>query len=69
MPGQMVLTRMLYKARDAFGIKVVFTDHQRRAKRRMVGIQYAKTMKKRFPLYKDLLKVTQKTIGYAIKVE
>jgi IS5 family transposase len=35
----------------------------------MVGIQYAKTMKQRIPLYKDLLKVTQKTIGYAINVE
>ena len=64
-----VLTRLLYKARDAFGIKVTFTDHQRRAKRRMVGIQYAKTMKQRIPMYKDLLKVTPKTIGYAIKAE
>ena len=64
-----VLTRLLYKARDEFAIKVVFTDHQRRAKRRMVGIQYAKTMKQRIPLYKDLLKVTQRTIGYAINAE
>ena len=64
-----VLTRLLYKIRDELGIKVVFTDHQRRAKRRMVGIQYAKTMKQRFPLYKDLLKVTQKTIGYSIQAE
>ncbi len=64
-----VLTRLLYKVRDELGIKVVFTDHQRRAKRRMVGIQYAKTMKQRFPLYKDLLKVTQKTIGYSIQAE
>ena len=64
-----VLTRLLYKARDEFGIKIVFTDHQRRAKRRMVGIQYAKGEKQRQPLYKDLLKVTKKTIGYAIKAE
>ena len=64
-----VLTRLLYKARDDFEIKIVFTDHQRRAKRRMVGIQYAKGDKQRQPLYKDLLKVTQKTIGYAIKAE
>jgi len=64
-----VLTRLLYKARDEFSIKVVFTDHERRAKRRMVGIQYAKNKKQRYPLYKDLLKVTQKTIGYAIKAE
>ena len=52
-----------------YGIKIVFTDHQRRAKRRMVGIQYAKGEKQRQPLYKDLLKVTPKTIGYAIKAE
>ena len=64
-----VLTRLLYKARDAFGIKIIFTDHKRRAKRRMVGIQYAKGDKQRKPLYKDLLKITQKTIGYATKVE
>ena len=64
-----VLTRLLYKARDKFGIHVVFADHQRRAKRRMVGIQYAKTKQQRLALYKDLLKVTQKTIGYAINAE
>ncbi len=64
-----VLNRLLYKARDEFGIKIVFADHQRRAKRRMVGIQYAKGGKQRQPLYKDLLKVTKKTIGYAIKAE
>ena len=64
-----VLTRLLYRARDEFGIKIVFTDHQCRAKRRMVGIQYAKGDKKRKPLYKDLLKVTKKTIGYAINAE
>jgi IS5 family transposase len=64
-----VLTRLLYQARDEFGIKIVFSDHQRRAKRRMVGIQYAKGEKQRQPLYEDLLKVTRKTIGYAIKAE
>jgi IS5 family transposase len=64
-----VLTRLLHKGRDDFDIKIIFTDHQRRAKRRMVGIQYAKTMKQRIPLYKDLLKVTQKTIGYATEAE
>jgi len=64
-----VLTRLLYQAREVFGIKIVFSDHQRRAKRRMVGIQYAKGEKQRQPLYEDLLKVTRKTIGYAIKAE
>lgn len=64
-----VLTRLLHKARDHFGIKLIFSDHQRRAKRRMVGIQYAKGDKKRQPLYQDLLKVTRKTIGYATTAE
>ena len=35
----------------------------------MVGIQYAKGEKQRTSLYKDLLKVTRKTIGYAIRAE
>ena len=64
-----VISRLLSKARDEFGIKVVFTDHRRRAKKRMIGIQYATGEKQRTPLYKDLLKVTRKTIGYAIQAE
>jgi IS5 family transposase len=36
-----VIARLLTKARDDFGIKIVFTDHRRRAKKRMIGIQYA----------------------------
>ncbi len=59
-----VLTRLLETARDHFGAKIIFTDHRRRAKRRMVGIQYAKGDKQRQPLYEDLLKVTRKVIGY-----
>jgi transposase, IS5 family len=64
-----VLTRLLTQARDDFKIKIVFTDHCRRAKRRMTAIQYAKGDKQRLSPYKDLLKITQKTIGYAIKAE
>jgi IS5 family transposase len=64
-----VLTRLLQKARDHFGAKVIFSDNQRRAKRRMVGIQYAKGDKQRQPRYKDLLKVTRKVIGYARSAE
>ncbi len=64
-----VLTRLLTQARDDFKIKIVFTDHCRRAKKRMTAIQYAKSEKQRLPSYKDLLKVTQKTIGYAINAE
>lgn len=64
-----VIARLLTRARDQFGIKIIFTDHRRRAKKRMIGIQYAKSEKQRMPLYKDLLKVTCKTIGYAIRAE
>lgn len=64
-----VIGRLLTKARDELGIKIVFSDHRRRAKKRMVGIQYAKGEKQRTSLYKDLLKVTRKTIGYAIQAE
>lgn len=64
-----VLARLLTRARDDFGVKLVFTDHRRRAKKRMIGIQYAKGEKQRTRLYKDLLKLTQKTIGYAIQAE
>jgi len=58
-----VLARVMARARDDFGI--VFTDHRRRAKRRNLNIQNAKTKKKRTKLYRDLLKVTHRTVGYA----
>jgi len=64
-----VLTRLLKKARDNFGTQIIFSDHQRVAKRRMIGIQYAKNNKQRQPRYKDLLKYTRKVIGYARKAE
>jgi IS5 family transposase len=62
-----VLTRLLNRARDDFGAKIIFSDHQRVAKRRMTGIQYAKGEKQRKPLYKHLLKITHKVLGYATK--
>ncbi len=64
-----VLTRLLQNARDHFGAKIIFSDHRRRAKRRMTGIQYAKGDKQRQPLYEDLLKMTRKVIGYAKRAE
>jgi len=62
-----VLTRLLNQAHDDFGAKIIFSDHQRVAKRRMTGIQYAKGEKQRKPLYKHLLKITHKVLGYATK--
>ncbi len=61
-----VLTRLLYCARDVLGPgRLNFHDHKRRAKKRMLAIQYAKSNKGRKPLYKDLLSVSRKTLGYA----
>jgi len=60
-----VLSRLVEKAQSAARVKIIFSDHRRVAKRRMIGIHYAKTNKQREPLYKNLLKYTRKTIGYA----
>ena len=58
-----VLTRLLYEAQELSG--VAFTDHRRRAKRRSMGIRNAKRKQSRVEMYKDLVKVTLKTAGYA----
>lgn len=61
-----VLTRLLCRAKEEFGLRqLLIQDHRRRAKRRMLAIQYAKNNRARVPLYKDLLKVTNRCIGYA----
>ena len=54
-----VLTRILKKMKDELGINLSFTDHQRRAKKRMPGILSAKGEKVRISPYEDLLKVTK----------
>lgn len=58
-----VLTRIMSDAQKEVALD--FTDHRRRAKRRWLGILHAGNKKKRKPLYRDLVKVTKKTIGYA----
>jgi len=63
-----VLTRILTEAKEHFPHSgILFHDHTRRAKRRMLGIQNAKNKKQRHKKYLDLLKVTRKTLGYAQK--
>ncbi len=61
-----VLTRLMKRARKAFGFRA--TSHRLRAKRRVLGISNAKTMKARIPLYRDLITVTEKTLQNAEKV-
>lgn len=61
-----VLIRLLLQARKDFGIK--FTNHSRRAKKRVYAILYAKKKDDRRALYCDLLKVTDWTIDAAHQV-
>lgn len=61
-----VLTRLITRSRDDFGLKVSgFSNHNRRAKRRMMAVMNAKNKKQRKVAYVDLLKVTDKVLGYA----
>lgn len=61
-----VMARLMSDARDTFAIR--FSDHSRRAKRRALGILNAKTHSVRVRLYRDLLKVTAKTVSQAERV-
>jgi IS5 family transposase len=60
-----VLSRLLSRAKEDYGLPIIFTNHTRRAKRRNLGILNAKGEKDRKKHYVDLLKVTAKSIGYA----
>jgi len=58
--GVRVLTRTLRRAHEKFGTTVC--NHRLRAKRRAIAILHVGRMAKRVPLYKDLLKITRKTV-------
>lgn len=58
-----VLCRLTQRAKEKHGIPS--SDHTRRAKRRAMGILNAKRNKQRVPLYRDLLKVTKKSVSDA----
>jgi IS5 family transposase len=61
-----VLTRMLGQINERFkGLYIPFSDHTKRAKRRMLGVMNANNKKVRDSKYEDLLKVTNKTVSYA----
>jgi len=61
--GVRVLTRILVRAHEDYGTTVI--NHRRRAKRRAIAILNAGRMAKHVPLYKDLLKITHKTVRAA----
>ena len=61
-----VLTRMLAQINERFeGLKISFSDHTKRAKRRMLGVMNANGEKARKKQYLDLLKMTGKVVNYA----
>ena len=57
-----VLARNLRRARELTTFH--FSDHRRRAKKRMLAISTAKRMEHRTPLYRDLIDVTPWTVDY-----
>lgn len=62
-----VLCRLCQKAKETFGFTV--SDHTRRAQRRSMGILNAKNHTVRNKHYRDLLKVTRKTVVDAERVK
>ena len=66
--GVRVLTRLLKRADERFGFRL-WTDHGRRAKRRMLEIQNTGSGHKRTAAYRDLLKVSRKVVGYAHRAD
>jgi IS5 family transposase len=61
-----VLTRMLGQTKERFAeVNILFSDHTKRAKRRMLAVMNANSKKARKKPYEDLLKVTTKTVKYS----
>lgn len=60
-----VLARELNKGLELTGL--AFSDHRRRAKKRMMDIFGAKRMEQRIAPYRDLIGVTEWTIDYAVE--
>ena len=61
--GVRVITRILTQLKE--GVPIVFSDHTKVTKRRMLAIQYAKNDQARRKIYQDLLKVSEKVSTYA----
>jgi IS5 family transposase len=61
-----VLTRILDDS-TKLSSRIMFSDHTKRAKRRMLEICNARSMAHRVPVYRELLQITQWTMGYAEK--
>lgn len=65
-----VLTRTMKQLQELVGgsMKLSFSDHTLRAKRRMLEVMNASSMKKRVPLYRDLIGIVERTMVYSEQV-
>lgn len=61
-----VLTRILGQS-EGMSSRIEFSDHTKRAKRRMLDVINARSMAARVPLYRELVEVTRWTMAYAAK--
>lgn len=59
-----VLTRVLGHGAE-FSNDVRFSDHTKRAKRRMLDIVNARSMARRVPFYRELIQIARRTMQYA----
>lgn len=59
-----VLTRILAQGAE-YSSRVQFSNHTKRAKRRMLDIVNARNMSQRVPLYRELVQITRWTLEYA----
>lgn len=61
-----VLTRILKDSRR-FSSRVQFSNHAKRAKRRMLDVVNARSMAQRVPIYRELVQISRWTMGYAVR--
>ena len=61
-----VLTRILVQGAE-YSSGVQFSNHTKRAKRRMLDIVNARNMSQRVPLYRELVQITRWTLEYACR--
>lgn len=59
-----VLTRILGRGAE-FSSDVQFSNHSKRAKRRMLDVVNARSMERRVPFYRELVQITRWTMQYA----
>lgn len=59
-----VLTRLLRRSRKK-SVRVQFSNHCKRAKRRSLDVVNARCMADRVPFYRELVKIARWTLGYA----